>query len=200
MILLYQGDSVTSGKRVDDHDLGNGYVNEISKHFNSFDSSITVLNRAIGGNKSIDLVNRWQTDALDIDFDVITIMVGVNDTWHYYDGLYHQVSRKEFRNNYEKLLEPIVKKNKKIIILGSYLYQIDDKRDILRPDLDEKIDETISICNDYKLPFVDVDKLFNSGVYGTAEQLTLDSIHPSYLGNVALKNIWLNAYANLLIK
>lgn len=40
------------------------------------------LNRGISGNRIVDLYSRWKVDALNLQPDLISILIGVNDTWH----------------------------------------------------------------------------------------------------------------------
>ncbi|AIE87282.1 hypothetical protein OP10G_3914 [Fimbriimonas ginsengisoli Gsoil 348] len=51
------------------------------------DQNIELINAGISGNKSTDMLARYQTDVLDKKPDLLTISVGVNDVWHgFYDN------------------------------------------------------------------------------------------------------------------
>jgi len=83
--LLFQGDSITDCDRVirvpisDGHpDLGKGYVLRIARQLPTWE----VLNCGISGKRVVDLCARWKPDALHLKPDAISILVGVNDTWH----------------------------------------------------------------------------------------------------------------------
>ena len=41
-----------------------------------------IYNRGISGNRVVDLYARWKIDALNIRPDILSILIGVNDTWH----------------------------------------------------------------------------------------------------------------------
>ena len=43
---------------------------------------LAVHNRAIGGNRITDLQQRWQVDTLDVEPNVLSVLIGANDTWH----------------------------------------------------------------------------------------------------------------------
>ena len=84
MKILFQGDSVTDAgrnKSIDEPNiwLGGGYVNMIYEKIKSLIPGVEVLNRGVYGNKSTDMYARWRVDTLNIDFDVLSILCGVND-------------------------------------------------------------------------------------------------------------------------
>src|SRR5690606_14706489 len=44
--------------------------------------SLRVFNRGISGNRVTQLAERWKADCLDLRPTVVSILIGVNDTWH----------------------------------------------------------------------------------------------------------------------
>ncbi len=47
------------------------------------DMNIRFLNRAVGGDAIADLVERWDEDCIALKPTVVSILVGVNDTWNH---------------------------------------------------------------------------------------------------------------------
>ena len=87
--ILFQGDSITdSGRDRENDTLGFGYVNYISAFFQSMypEHGCTFINRGISGNRSSDLCERWTRDCIDLRPDVLSIMIGINDTWRKFDS------------------------------------------------------------------------------------------------------------------
>ena len=91
-ILLFQGDSITEGGR--DHamarepgwrhrpaTLGLGYAGKIAAALVARHPGIGVYNRGVSGDQVTDLADRWQRDCLAIKPTVLSILVGINDTW-----------------------------------------------------------------------------------------------------------------------
>ena len=88
--ILFQGDSITDAGRSREPDLppntglGSGYplfvagalLNELPGR------GLRFLNRGVSGNRVVDLYARWKIDALNLEPDIISILIGVNDTWH----------------------------------------------------------------------------------------------------------------------
>lgn len=87
MKILFQGDSITdAGRNLDDrHNLGNGYANYAAESIKSQypNREFEFINLGISGNRAENLRDRWTTDAVLINPDVISILIGINDTWHH---------------------------------------------------------------------------------------------------------------------
>ena len=83
--IVFQGDSITEGGRGygDDpnHIFGQDYAYLIAARCGAHyaDQNWTFLNRGVSGNKVADLAGRWQSDALNLKPDILSILVGVND-------------------------------------------------------------------------------------------------------------------------
>jgi lysophospholipase L1-like esterase len=83
---LFQGDSITDGNRGRNQDpnhiMGHGYAFSIASRVGeSFAEKANMFyNRGISGNKITDLLNRWQADTIDLKPDILSILIGINDT------------------------------------------------------------------------------------------------------------------------
>lgn len=89
-LILFQGDSITEWGRnyADSNDLGTGYAMMCSAWIKSLypELDLRFLNRGVSGNRVIDLKKRWQQDCIDLQPDVISILIGINDTWRRFDN------------------------------------------------------------------------------------------------------------------
>ena len=87
--VVFIGDSITDAGRDRNRpdDLGDGYVARIAEAITSRwpTSATRVLNRGVGGNRAIDVKKRWDVDCRDLHPDVVSLLVGVNDTWRRFD-------------------------------------------------------------------------------------------------------------------
>ena len=84
--ILFQGDSLTDAcrdkecKDVDTNKrLGVGYVNHVAAYLMSVTPEIRVKNNGVNGNRIVDLYARWTEDTLNEEFDLLSILCGVND-------------------------------------------------------------------------------------------------------------------------
>ena len=89
-VILFQGDSVTdcgrSRENVFNGGLGSGYPTLIGARIlaDHLGEGYQIYNRGISGNRVVDLYARWKCDAIVLRPDIISILIGVNDTWHEY--------------------------------------------------------------------------------------------------------------------
>ena len=85
--IVFIGDSITDMNREkvnfwdQNHLYGHSFVFLLASGFGyEFPAGgIKIYNRGISGNKSRDLVDRWQSDVLDLKPDIVNILVGIND-------------------------------------------------------------------------------------------------------------------------
>ena len=89
--VLFQGDSVTDcgrnncgGEGFDNMGLGPGYPGMIAARLacDRPDIEWNFINRGISGNRIVDLYARWKADCINLSPDILSILIGVNDTWH----------------------------------------------------------------------------------------------------------------------
>lgn len=187
MRILFQGDSITDchRKRDDLTDLGEGYVvytvEALKSKYKSTDFEF--INRGISGNRTAELLARIDEDLVAIQPDIVTILLGINDTWHkYMIGLDTPIE--VFESNYEKILEIIKEKtNAKIIMLEPFLLYNMGK-DNMRADLNEKIDCVRRLALKYADAFLPLDADFVAAtVSGTINtELSPDGVHPGEAG------------------
>ena len=86
MKILFQGDSITDANRnrANIHDLGQGYAKFAAPLIEAAmpNTEFEFIDLGISGNRSDDILARAKTDIVDIDPDVISILIGINDVWH----------------------------------------------------------------------------------------------------------------------
>jgi lysophospholipase L1-like esterase len=109
-VVLFQGDSITDAGRNKKQELANnawsfgvGYANHIGSWLleEMPEKNLTMYNRGISGNKVYQLADRWEKDCLDLKPNVLSILIGVNDYWHFRNGEYDgtpEIYEKDFRN------------------------------------------------------------------------------------------------------
>jgi acyl-CoA thioesterase-1 len=118
--VLFQGDSITDyGRNYEDpDDLGPGYPSIIAGLFPVFHPEMDVrfINRGCGGNRVSDLETRWQKDCIDLQPDVVSILIGVNDTLkNFHEGKY--MPPDQFEQSYRNILQRTVRETNAAIII-----------------------------------------------------------------------------------
>ena len=100
MKILFQGDSVTDAgrDRSNPHDMGEGYPRYASAMIQDSypDTGFEFVNLGISGNRTADLVSRLESDFVDVQPDIVSVMIGINDVWHHYSFTYIETTDAEF--------------------------------------------------------------------------------------------------------
>jgi len=110
-VILLQGDSITDGNRGRDKDpnhiMGHGYAFSIASRVGADnpEKNYQFYNRGISANKVIDLKKRWQVDTLGLKPDVLSILIGVNDSASVVVKWEPVVTVQQYEEIYDRLLE-----------------------------------------------------------------------------------------------
>lgn len=198
MKVLFQGDSVTDAgrDRSNPHDMGEGYPKYASAMLtDSFpEIDFEFVNLGISGNRSEHLVERLQKDFIDIQPDIVSIMIGINDVWHYYsNGI--ETTDEAFEANMRRVLSALREKtNAKIMLIEPFLLPFPDKSHML-PDLERKIRILRALAREFADVYLPMDGLFAAAsVRVDPHEFSPDGVHPSadgacYIGEQYLRTL-----------
>ncbi|WP_405169113.1 SGNH/GDSL hydrolase family protein [Paenibacillus sp. FSL H3-0286] len=109
-VILFQGDSITDGNRGRDEDpnhiLGHSYAYIIGGKLGNerAEENLVFYNRGVSGDRISDLYARWNEDAISLQPDIISILIGVNDIWRMMKGEPSGVTDR-FERAYRHVLE-----------------------------------------------------------------------------------------------
>lgn len=204
MKILFQGDSITDAgrDRSDFHNLGSGYPFYAAKYIKERhpETDFEFINLGISGDQTKDLVQRLQKDFIDIDPDIISIHIGVNDTWHY-AAAREWLSNDRFEDNYRTVLKAIKEKtHAKIIMIEQFLLPADDK-DYFREDLNGKIDIERKLAREFADVYVPLDGLFAKALLEKPSLYwSSDGVHPNNNGSEFIGKIYADAYDEVIKK
>ncbi|GEK88354.1 Lysophospholipase L1 [Alkalibacterium putridalgicola] len=200
--LLFIGDSITDAgrDRTDPDDLGQGFPLLVSAYLqtNMPEQRLTFLNRGIGGDKLSDVKNRWEEDCLDLDPDIVTLLIGINDTWRNQDNdhLATDEELEEFESDYRFLLKSLHQRtDARVILMEPFVLPYPKDRMNWRRDLDPRIQIVRKMAKEYQTELIPLDGLLNAqGIkngfsYYTGE----DGVHPTVAGHGYIAKAWLDA-------
>ncbi len=188
-INLFIGDSVTDCGRDIEPPYGDGYVREIVR---SGLLTGEIINVGTSGHRLIDLENRWQVDVLDHKPTLVSIAIGINDTWRRYDDN-DITTAEDFRERYERLLSLTKAScNPQFVVCEPFLLPVHDEMNSWREDLDPKIaivhemaEKFDAIMVPFDQHFTALSKIFSMG------KIADDGIHPSVFGHSEMARLWL---------
>jgi lysophospholipase L1-like esterase len=193
--ILFQGDSITDGNRgrnLDpNHILGHGYQFIIAAKYGAelAGRHLIFLNRGVSGNTVADLAHRWQTDTLDLQPDVLSILIGVND-------LGSGVTAEQYEERYDQLLAATVRALPKVrLVLGEPFGLPVGKKKGIWPAYRAELIERDAIVNrlgaKYHAPVVHYQKMFeDANQRAPADYWIWDGVHPTYSGHQLMADEW----------
>lgn len=190
---VFIGDSVTEAGRFEDpRGLGYGYVQIIAERLRRLGSGATVLNRGVSGNRVPDLAARWHEDCLELKPKLVSIAVGVNDTWRRYDSN-DPTSVTKFEEGYRALLESLCGLAPQVVLMEPFLLPVSADQEVWREDLDPKIAVVRTLADEFGATLVATDDFLNARRASPQdESLAPDGVHPSASGHEAIATLWLN--------
>jgi lysophospholipase L1-like esterase len=201
MKILFQGDSITDAgrSREDPHLLGNGYPKYTAELIANRHpgTDFEFINLGISGNRAESLRDRWQKDCVDVQPDLVSILIGVNDTWHR-AGDRNWMPHEYFEECYRYCLTEIREKTKaKIIILEQFLLPVPDK-EYFRVDLDPKIQVTRKLAREFADAFIPLDGFLAAHCIGEAPTAwSPDGVHPNEAGSRLIAGAYADAFDKL---
>ncbi len=184
--LLFQGDSITDAgrDRNDIHNLGNGYPKFAAKFLKEKypDVEFEFIDLGIGGNQTKDLVARLDKDFTDINPDIVSILIGINDVWHH-AAQKDWIPDEVFEERYRTVLTAIKEKTgAKIMMMEPFLIPVEDKL-FFREDLYKKIEIERKLAREFADVYMPLDGLLASA-YTNDDPLSFaaDGVHPTAKG------------------
>lgn len=184
--LLFQGDSITDAgrSRENPHLLGQGYVKYAAKYLQEIYPNLEFdfINLGISGNQTKDLVARLEPDFIEIQPDVVSVLIGINDVWHHAEQR-DWIPDEVFEERYRTVLKTIREKTSaRIMMLEPFLIPVEDKL-YFREDLYKKIEIERKLAREYADVYVPTDGLLASAYIGNDPlAFAADGVHPTEKG------------------
>lgn len=212
MKILFQGDSVTDCGRdrkveLPNKGLGDGYVNMIAGHLLCDNPTWEIKNRGVSGDRIGDMYSRWIEDTLNIDFDILSIMNGINDVG-FSLRLNMGASCDEYEFMYEHMLSQVKERKPecKLVILEPFIVKFDFKEinpdgdsgdiytkwDIWEKNMRERGEVSKKLAEKFEATFIPLFDDFNDlAKKDGAKFWSLDGIHPTIAGHEYIARKWI---------
>ncbi|MDF2925229.1 MAG: family lipase [Paenibacillaceae bacterium] len=202
--LVMIGDSVTDADRrrpVGEgrgDDLGRSYVALIQALLTSTcpERKIRTVNMGIAGDTSRTLLQRFRTDALDLEPDWLSVMIGVNDVWRQFDAPLcpeQHVYPAEYEDNLNKMMELCQGKVRQTVLMTPFFMER-NLQDEMRARLDvynEIVRKTASRCGAL---LVDVQGAYDEVLtHMHPMNIAWDRVHPNMTGHMIVARAFLKA-------
>ncbi len=198
--ILFQGDSITDGER-NRNDcphllLGQGYQFIVAAKFSALypERRVTFINRAVSGNNVKTMAARWRTDTLDLKPDLLSILIGINDSG-IGGGDERKVPLDQYEKVYDNLLADARAANPNLcLVLGEpfYLPKEGHKEGSERErDVRQRQAIVARLATKYQAALVKYQKVFDDACKRAPAQFwAADGVHPTYSGHQLMADEW----------
>ena len=195
--VLFYGDSITDAGRNSgaNNGLGTGYAAlcaaQLLARYPEWNLKFT--NKGISGNRVYDLEARLQEDVLDLQPNLVSILIGINDTWRRYDsGTLSPIN--EFGESYRRILKSLENLGARLIICEPFLLPIPADRKAWREDLDPRIHVCRDLAREFNALYLPLDGLFaGASARASLDYWLPDGVHPSLAGHALIADAWIKA-------
>lgn len=209
-VILFQGDSITDGNRGRDDDpnhiIGHSYAFIITGKLGLelAEQKPLFINRGISGNRVSDLYARWNEDAISLQPDVISILVGVNDAW----GIFFNDPRgatDRFERAYRHLLTETkeVLPQTKLILCEPFTLKVGapaEKWDTWKELITNYQRIVRELAEQFDTLFVPLQEVFDQAAEIAEPSYWIwDGVHPTTAGHELIAREWLKVAGSLII-
>lgn len=201
--VLFQGDSITDAGRNRERQepnearsFGNGYALMAAATLlkKMPEKKLTIYNRGISGNKVYQLRDRWKEDCLDLNPDVLSILIGVNDYWHKRNGKYDGTVA-IYENDYRALLKQTKEALPEVKLVICEPFSLTGGSAIgegWQEEFEPYRQVAKKLSDEFETLFVPYQKIFEEAMkHAPATYWSGDGVHPSMAGAKLMASAWL---------
>ncbi|MGN1078024.1 MAG: SGNH/GDSL hydrolase family protein [Candidatus Gallimonas sp.] len=204
MKIVFFGDSITDMGRDRNSDFGafsygHGYPNVATAELTKNNpAGYEIYNRGISGDRVVDLYARVKRDVWNLQPDVVSILIGINDIWHeLVTGNGVDLVR------YEKVYRMLIEETKerlpgvKIVLCEPFVLEGEATRERY-PDflqIKEYAKTVKTLAEEYGLYFLPLQEKLDEAArkYG-AEKYLYDGVHPTVSGAGLIAEAWVKLF------
>jgi lysophospholipase L1-like esterase len=202
-LILFQGDSITDCGRdrspdVKDNDgpaLGCGYAGMVAARSLADHPRLGLrfLNRGNSGHRVVDLYARWKMDAINLQPDILSILIGVNDTWHEFSSG-NGVEPERYAQVYRMMLELTLQRlpDVRLVLCEPFILTCGVVIPAWAEDMRQRQRHVQDLAREFGAVFVPFQEMFNEACqHAPAEYWLPDGVHPSPAGHAKMADLWM---------
>ena len=198
--ILFQGDSITDSGRLREvleanlsNALGRGYGHYVAGELllKYIEKDLKFYNRGINGNRVVDLYARWKVDTLNLQPDVITILIGVNDVWAERD-VQNGIELDRFEQVYDMLLAWTRKvlPDVKIVLLSPFTLACGVIDEEFAAAVEKNAEAVRHLAKKYNTAYINTQAIFDEAVKKAEPSYwASDGVHPTPAGHLLIAKV-----------
>jgi lysophospholipase L1-like esterase len=203
-VILFQGDSITDTGRSrtsigpnSPDGMGFGYPKYVMESVLEQypDQYLQFYNRGVSGDRIRDMEFRWQSDTLELLPGLLSILIGINDTWNYL-MLGMGTSPEEYWKVYRNLLSKTFENSPftRFVLCEPFLLKTGEVTDEWITDNKQRRNIVRMLSEDFNAVFVPFQAALNLAAQDIqAHHLLDDGVHPTDKGHHVLAECWIKA-------
>lgn len=184
--IVFFGDSITDSAKNSNpnYPYGAGYFNMVKSELDVFypQFNLKLYNEGISGNKTENLLERFDKDVVPHKPDLVVLFIGINDVWHPVEFGGMPVFSEIF-SRLDTLIERIEVLNSKVVIMTPFLFPTDEFFSKLLPIFDEFSIEYKKYLKNKKVEYIDLYEMLKPYSVLSNNRVTKDSVHPTPFGH-----------------
>jgi len=199
-VILFQGDSITDCGRSRDNvpanvGLGSGYalMTAAALLADRPADKLQFLNRGISGNRIVDLYARIKSDVINLKPTVLSVLIGVNDTWHEF-GSKNGVSVPKYERLYTDFLIEVeaALPGIKLVLCEPFVLPCGVVTKDWIAEMDERRAVVKKLSQKFNTAFVPFQAVFDAALkLAPPEYWAGDGVHPTAAGHMLMSREWL---------
>ena len=200
-IILFQGDSITDAGRNRDVTesnigLGQGYALFIAAQLRAEQpkAGLQFLNRGISGNRIVDLYARIKSDTINLKPNVLSVLIGVNDTWHEFGGRQNGVAVPKYERLFRDFLTEVraALPDIKLVLCEPFVLPCGVVTPEWITEMDQRRAVVKKLAGEFHTKFVPFQTMFNeAGKQAPPEYWAADGVHPTAAGHMRMAQTWI---------
>ena len=204
-LVLFQGDSITDCGRSkeaametpnDLEALGKGYAMMAAAEMLSRTPApgLRFFNRGISGNRIVDLYARIKSDLINLKPDLVSILMGVNDTWHE-QTRNNGVAVPKYERVYRELLLDVREALPavKLLLCEPFVLRCGVVTDKWIAEMAERQAVVAKLAREFGAVFVPFQAMFDNAVQCAPPAYWAgDGVHPTAAGHMLMAKTWLH--------
>jgi lysophospholipase L1-like esterase len=201
-VVVFQGDSITDGgrdrKQLAPHaGLGSGYVmmavaRLLAEHPRA---QLRCYNRGVSGNRFVDLYARIRADVINLRPDILSVLIGVNDTWHEFDSR-NGVPVPKYQRLYREFLAEVRAELPAIrfILCEPFVLRCGVVTDAWQAEMEQRRQVVRQLADEFGARWVPFQRMFDEAVREAPPQYwATDGVHPTLAGHYRMAQTWMEA-------
>lgn len=208
MKIVFLGDSVTdAGKNLDagfPTAIGQGYTAMVAGRLGADEPGrYEFVNSGVSGFRCTDIYSQIKPFCWNLNPDVVSLYVGVNDAMHEYQDPRNGVETERFYRVVKTMLLETRERfpGVKFILLGAFVlpgWFLDSYGETLIPEVRKRAAAMKQIAEELSVPYIPVQELMDSACkLQPSYYWSADGVHPTPAGHQLIADAWLRAFRSL---